>query len=222
MEPIISVSGLRGLIGQSLTPENAGRYACAFAAELAPGPLVLTRDGRTTGPMLMSALSAALRAVGRDVIDADLAATPTTGILVRTAKAAGGIQVSASHNPPEYNGLKLFAPEGRVVPGVFGQRVIERYRQGPPAWVGHERIGQHKAWPSDTTEQHLQLVLALVDVERIRARKFRVLLDSTHGAGSLLGKRLLDALGCESTVLGGTPDVDGAGRHPRRALRASA
>jgi len=212
MEPIISVSGLRGLVGQSLTPENAGRYACAFAAELAPGPLVLTRDGRTTGPMIMSALSAALRAVGRDVIDADLAATPTTGILVRTAKAAGGIQVSASHNPPEYNGLKLFGPEGRVVPGVFGQRVIERYRQGPPGWVGHERIGQHTVWPGDTTERHLQLVLALVDVERIRARKFRVLLDSTHGAGSLLGKRLLDALGCESTVLGGEPD--GRFEHP--------
>jgi phosphomannomutase len=212
MEPIISVSGLRGLVGQSLTPENAGRYACAFAAELAPGPLVLSRDGRTTGPMLMSALGAALRAVGRDVIDADLAATPTTGVLVRTAKAAGGIQVSASHNPPEYNGLKLFAPAGRVVPGDFGQRVIERYRQGPPAWVSHERVGAYTAWPGDTTEAHLQLVLALVDIDRIRKRKFRVLLDSTHGAGSLLGRRLLTALGCESTVLGGEPD--GRFEHP--------
>jgi phosphomannomutase len=212
MEPIISVSGLRGIVGQSLTPENAGRYVCAFAAELPPGPLVLTRDGRTTGPMLSAALQGALMAVGRDVIDADLAATPTTGVLVRAASAAGGVQISASHNPPEYNGLKLFSAEGRVVPAGFGQRVIERYRRGPPDWVGHERLGRATPWSGDTLQRHLELVLALVDVARIRRRKFRVLLDATHGAGSLLGVRLLEALGCQTTVLGGAPD--GRFEHP--------
>ncbi|MFO0897757.1 MAG: phosphoglucosamine mutase [Pirellulales bacterium] len=212
MEPIISVSGLRGIVGQSLTPEIAGRYAAAFAAELPPGPLVLTRDGRTTGPMVASALQAALCAVGRDVIDAGVAATPTTGVLVRQAQAAGGLQISASHNPPEYNGLKLFSAEGRVVPAGFGQRVVARYRQGSPGWVSHERLGAARAWPGDTTSRHLELVLALVDVERIRRRKFRVLLDATHGAGSLLGARLLESLGCQATILGGDPN--GLFEHP--------
>jgi phosphomannomutase len=105
-EPIISVSGLRGIVGDSLTPEVAVRYACAFAAECPAGPLVLTRDGRASGRMLADCLRGGLAAIGRDVIDADVAATPTTGVLVRTLRAAGGIQISASHNPPEYNGLK--------------------------------------------------------------------------------------------------------------------
>ncbi|HRX80942.1 MAG TPA: phosphoglucosamine mutase, partial [Pirellulaceae bacterium] len=86
-EPIISVSGLRGIIGESLSPELAMRFACAFATDLGEGPIVVTRDGRHTGRMLADAIRAGLCAVGRDVIDADVAATPTTGILVRMAKA---------------------------------------------------------------------------------------------------------------------------------------
>jgi phosphomannomutase len=82
-EPIISVSGLRGIVGDSLTPEVAMRYVAAFAAEAPSGPIVVTRDGRTTGPMLADAVRSALCAVGRDVIDASIAATPTTGVLIR-------------------------------------------------------------------------------------------------------------------------------------------
>src|SRR5690349_13994184 len=107
-EPIISVSGLRGVVGESLTPEIAIRYACAFASQSPPGPMVLSRDGRSSGPVLLDALRSGLAAVGRNVLDAGIAATPTTGILVREHRAAGGIQISASHNPPQYNGLKLF------------------------------------------------------------------------------------------------------------------
>ena len=128
-EPIISVSGLRGIVGDSLTPDIAARYARAFAAELGEGPILITRDGRSSGPMLAAVLRDALTAIGRDVIDAQVAATPTTGVLVRHLQAAGGIQISASHNPSEYNGLKLFASEGRVIPEIAGNRVIERYRR---------------------------------------------------------------------------------------------
>jgi phosphomannomutase len=205
LEPIISVSGLRGIVGESLTPEVAMCYACAFAAEAPPGPLVLSRDGRATGRMLTDALSAGLMAIGRDVIDADVAATPTTGVLIRALKAAGGIQISASHNPPEYNGLKLFSGEGRVIPAAAGERVIERYRGGAPGWVRHDRIGTRQTC-ADSTSRHLELVQATVDVERIRGRRFRVLLDANHGAGGILGQRLLEALGCQAIVLGETPD----------------
>ncbi|HEV3342024.1 MAG TPA: phosphoglucosamine mutase [Pirellulales bacterium] len=204
-EPIISVSGLRGIVGDSLTPLVALRYATAFAERAPAGPIVVTQDGRATGGMLADVIRGGLAAVGRDVIDAGIAATPTTGVLVRQFSAAGGIQISASHNPPEYNGMKLFSHEGRVVPAEFGQRVLAAYRDGQPRWVGHERLGQRQVC-DDTAGRHLELVLATVDAERIRRRRFRVLLDSNHGSGSVLGRGLLAALGCQATLLGGEPD----------------
>lgn len=204
-EPIISVSGLRGIIGESLSPELAMRFACAFATDLDAGPIVVTRDGRHTGRMLADAIRAGLCAVGRNVVDADVAATPTTGILVRNTKAAGGIQISASHNPPAYNGIKLFGADGRVLTADLGERVVSRYRSGEINWVEHDRIGAVEMC-RNTTSKHLESVLANVDVERIRAQRFSVLLDSNHGAGSILGRQLLEELGCEVTLLGGRPD----------------
>ena len=140
-EPIISVSGLRGIVGESLTPEVAIRYVSAFAAELPPGPIVITRDGRTTGPMLAACLTGGLTAIGRTVVNGGIAATPTTGVFVRIISAAGGVQISASHNPAEYNGLKLFSAEGRVIPADAGERVIERYRRTSPAGWRIEAVG---------------------------------------------------------------------------------
>jgi phosphomannomutase len=210
-EPIISVSGLRGIVGLSLTPEVALCYVCAFAETLPSGPIVVTRDGRATGRMLADVVRAALCAVGRDVVDADIAATPTTGVLVRQLHAAGGIQISASHNPPEYNGMKLFSAQGRVISDAAGQPVLATYRSGrPPIWADHATVGRVLAC-DDSLGGHAELVLATVDVPAIRRRKFRVLLDANHGAGSLLGQRLLDRLGCEVILLG-TP-ADGRFAH---------
>ena len=204
-EPIISVSGLRGIIGETLTPEVAIRYACAFAASLPAGPIVISRDGRTSGPMLAAALTGGLTAVGRRVVNAGIAATPTTGVLVRQLRAAGGIQISASHNPPEYNGFKLFSEAGRVIPADAGQAVIDRYRSQPPAWVPIERLG-HVELCADPIEPHWTLLSQIVDLPRIRERQFKVLLDSNHGAGSLLAKRLFAELGCHAMIRGERPD----------------
>ncbi len=227
-ELIISVSGLRGIVGDSLTPEAALRYVAAFAQELStPGPIVLSRDGRATGRMLADLVRGALCAAGRDVIDADIAATPTTGVLVRRYQAAGGIQVSASHNPLEYNGIKLFDPAGQVLTAAAGQPILQRYREfaaagNPPAtrdpresrsahdgtrpsWVGHQRVGR-VATCADTLSDHLGLVAATVNGQRIRECGFTVLLDSNHGAGSLLGRHLLESLGCRVVLIGGEPD----------------
>ena len=204
-EPIISVSGLRGILGESLDPQLVIRYACAFAAGLPAGPIVMSRDGRATGPMLADAIRAGLIAVGRDVLDAGAAATPTTGVLVVEHQAAGGIQISASHNPAEYNGIKLFSAAGRVITAEQGQSVMDRYRAGTIAWIAHEKLGTASA-VEDTTSRHLELVCGIVNVERIAKRAFRVLLDSNGGAGSVLGRRLLETLGCEVTVLGGEPN----------------
>ena len=204
-EPIISVSGLRGIVGDTLTPEVAIRYAASFAAQTPPGAFVVTQDGRPSGAMFARAVLAGLQAVGRDTIDVGVAATPTTGVLVRECGAAGGIQISASHNPSQYNGLKLFSAEGRVIPDAPGRNVLAHYRSGAVAWVAHDRLGRSLPCP-DPIAAHLKKVLATVDVEAIRRRRFHVLLDSNRGAGSILGRRLLQELGCEVTLLGGVPD----------------
>ncbi len=129
-EPIISVSGLRGVVGDTLTAGVAFRYAAAFAATLPGGPTMVSRDGRANGPELLAPVVAGLSQNGaRRVLDAGIAATPTTGVLIRHHRCAGGIQISASHNPAQYNGLKLFSAEGRVVPAVVGEAVLQRYRK---------------------------------------------------------------------------------------------
>lgn len=204
-ELIISVSGLRGIVGDSLTPEVAVRYARAFAGAIGPGPVVLARDGRTTGQMLCSAIASSLQACGRSVLFADVASTPTVGVLVRQHRAAGGIQVSASHNPPPYNGMKLFGPEGRVLAATSGQTIKEKYLRGEGAWATWENVGGSKTL-SDSTEAHAKLVLEQVDVATAQKKRFRVVLDANHGAGAVLGRSLLQTLGCEVTVLGEEPN----------------
>ncbi len=204
-QPIISVSGLRGIIGRSLSPDIAIRYLAAFLAELPDGPLLLARDGRTTGKMLADLAMATANASGRSVINAGIAATPTVGVLVRQLNCAGAIQISASHNPPEYNGFKLFGAEGRVISASAGEAVLARYRESRASWVDYENLGS-VACCEDTTSEHLRLVCQDVDVERIRAAKFRVLLDSNRASGSILGKPLLQHLGCDVLVLGDKPD----------------
>ena len=230
---IISVSGLRGIVGDSLTPEVARRYAAAFAEVLPPGPVLVARDGRANGAGLLAPVFAGLSQGGsRPLLDAGIAATPTTGVLVRHHRCAGGIQISASHNPAEYNGMKLFSAEGRVVPAEFGQAVLERYQQVTTTFGWHapeppakgvvepglrttpiaRSSGRATQLLADTTSAHLALVERIVDVPRIRARRFRVLLDANHGAGSVLGKPLLERLGCDVTLIGGEPD--GQFAHP--------
>jgi phosphomannomutase len=210
-ELIISVSGLRGIVGQTLTPEVASRYVTAFAAELPPGPVVIGRDGRESGPMFAKVIADALANLGRQVLDAGPAATPTIGVLVRDQQAAGGIQISASHNPSQYNGIKLFNHAGRVIPAVEGQRVIDRYQSppSPPVAAGQRPAGAAKTsvhYLTDVTTAHLNLIKSICNIDRIRSKNFRVLLDANHGAGAVLGRPLLELLGCQVTVLGETPD----------------
>lgn len=202
---IISVSGLRGIIGETLDPTIAARYVAAYSSDCPEGPFVVTRDGRATGRMLADAIRSALCALGRDVVDADVAATPTTGILVREHKAAGGIQISASHNPPPYNGIKLFGADGRVVSADVGERVLTAYNDNVAKWVAHDQLGKVTEL-GDTTSGHLKKVLTVVDPARIKSANFSVLLDSNHGAGSILGRQMLESLGCKLTLLGDSPD----------------
>jgi phosphomannomutase len=210
-EPIISISGLRGVVGSELTPQTAVRYAAALCSQAPAGAIALSRDGRTTGPMLADAIAAAIVGCGRECLDLGVAATPTVGVAIRQLAAAGGIQVSASHNPPQYNGMKLFGADGRIIPGEIGNRVLEAYRENASPWVPTESIG-NRTPVDDPHRAHLDLILATVDAEAICRRRYKVLVDSNHGAGSILARRLLERLGCEVQILG--QETDGRFEHP--------
>lgn len=204
-ELIISVSGLRGVVGETLTPEVAARYAGAFHRCLPPGPVVLTRDGRASGPMLAEAIGSALSAAGRQVLNAGPAATPTTGVLVKDLGCAGGVQISASHNPPEYNGIKLFNAAGRVIPAAEGAQVRDAFLAGQPPTPAAGGPGEIKQLQY-TSSAHLALIAELIDVVSIQAKGYHVVLDANHGAGAVVGRPLLEQLGCKSTILGEKPD----------------
>jgi len=202
---IVSVSGLRGVVGVTLDESVAGRYAAAFAATLPAGPIVVGRDGRESGPALAAAITARLVAAGRDVIDCGVAATATVGIAVRQFRAAGGIQISASHNPARYNGLKLFAAAGRVLTAAAGRLVLAEYqRPTTAAAMPAARAGVVTA--ADPTATHVDLLARLVDVEAIHRRRPRVWIDCGHGAGSRVALPLLARLGCEVVAEGTEPD----------------
>ncbi len=214
---IISVSGLRGIVGTSLTPDAAARYVTAFAAQLHAATLngqqprvIVGRDGRGSGVMLQRIVVASLEASGCNCLIADVAATPTIGVLVRDQQADGAIQITASHNPPPYNGMKLFGPTGRVIGAGAGAKVREAYEKYQSSWCPVDALGT-TAIVDDPHAPHLAAVLATVDANSIAAKAFRVLLDSNHGSGASLGVRLLEKLGCEVVLVGG--DADGKFAH---------
>jgi phosphomannomutase len=214
-EPIISISGLRGIVGAELSPIVASHFTAAFCTQTPPGPIVIARDGRASGPMLADAIASTIVGHGRNCIDLGVASTPTVGAFVRDSHAAGAIQISASHNPPPYNGMKLFGSEGRILPSEPGLRVLNAYRLKQSDWKSVENLGLRESI-EDPHAGHLQRVLDTVDIEAIRQRRFKVLLDSNHGAGSILGVRLLESLGCQTTAMGSSPD--GKFEHPPEPL----
>ena len=202
---ILSISGLRGVIGDGLEPTYLVEFAAAFGTLVNGGPVVVSRDGRSTGPLVKHAVLAGLQSVGCSVLDAEIASTPTAGVLVQHFAAAGGIQITASHNPIPWNGLKPFSPQGSVFDEATGQRLIGLLDSKKFQYAPWDKIGSLDTLV-DPSAPHLNRVLQLVDVAAIRRRRLKVVLDCNHGSGSILGPRLLESLGCEVHLQGGTPD----------------
>ncbi len=217
-ELIVSVSGIRGVVGAGLTPEAVLRFAQALATATEGGTFVLSRDGRPSGVMLRHAVLAGMLAGGATVQDIGVAPTPTVGLMVRELKAAGGVQITASHNPAPWNGLKLFGPDGAVLTAAQGQQIKALFDGGQFRQVAWDRIGCVFDTPLGAP-LHRERVLELVDVPRIRSRQLRVLLDANGGAGGPLGRQLLESLGCKVEVVGG--DADGYFRHEPEPVEAN-
>src|SRR5687767_8104624 len=208
---MVSVSGVRGRVGEALTPEIIAQFAAGFGAwALAraggKAQIVVGRDSRVSGPMFQPVVHAALQSVGCDVLDIGMVPTPTVQLAVEHHHAAGGLAITASHNPIEWNALKFIGPSGLFLSADEGAAMRALLDSGIPraTW---DRLGRVVNDPG-AIERHLRAVLSLpyLDVAGIRARKFRVALDCCHGAGSTIMPELLADLGCETFAINMEPD----------------
>ncbi|NLX15056.1 MAG: phosphoglucosamine mutase [Phycisphaerales bacterium] len=196
MPLMMSISGVRGVIGESMTPTLAAELACAFGSYLGGGKVVVGRDSRPSGIMVQQAVVSGLLATGCKVVLLDVASTPATALMVRRHQADGGIMITASHNPVIWNGIKFLTSEGLAPPPEQAKRIFEIYHQRKFALAEVERLADAVA-DASTVDAHVNATLAIVKPEEIAARRFRVVLDSVNGAGGAEGMMLLDKLGCE-------------------------
>ena len=201
----IGVSGIRGVVGPFLTPQLARAFAQAFGTYVGGGRVVVGRDTRATGPMLQHAVHCGLLAAGCEVIDVGVLPTPTIQLYTGAIGARGGLAITASHNPPEYNALKLFNASGLFFNHYERGELLDIYHQSAFREATDICAVHHEH--SAPIRGHFDRVLQQVDVERIRARKFRVALDAVNGAGSVMTPRFLrDELGCELHAISIDPE----------------
>lgn len=214
MTLIKSISGIRGTIGgntgDTLNPLDIVKFTSAYATFIAENGgkrrIVVGRDARISGEMVRSVVCGTLLGMGFDVIDLGLATTPTTELAVRHHNADGGIIITASHNPTQWNALKLLNAQGEFLTAADGARVLEIAESEAFVYADVEHLGIYAADP-DFDSRHIADVLALnlVNVEAVKARRFRVCVDAINSVGGIILPRLLDALGVEYTVLNAEP-----------------
>lgn len=220
MTLIKSISGIRGTIGgrtgDTLNPLDIVKFASAYAmfirnsrGDKCCGKIVVGRDARISGDMVRNIVCGTLMGAGFDVIDIGLATTPTTELAVRMSGADGGIIITASHNPRQWNALKLLNSEGEFLDKNDGNEVLDIAEREDFTYAEVDGLGKYI---SDDTfnERHIEAVLALplVDVEAVRKARFRVCVDAINSVGGVILPDLFKALGVECEVLNGTPDGD--------------
>jgi phosphomannomutase len=203
-EPKFTISGLRGVWGEDLNEESARRHIEAFAVFLqkrSGKKVILGRDSRKSGPIISAIAIDILTKAGLEVIDIGIAPTPTIIFLIRTMKLDGGIMLTASHNPPEYNGVKFLSEKALY---VDADELIEikTYLGSQPIYNTGGTINEDLSLGT----QHVEHVLANIDVDLIKSKNFKVAIDTINGAGYKLGPILLERLGCIVTVINDTPD----------------
>jgi phosphomannomutase len=197
MALMISISGIRGVVGESLTPETIVKYASAYALYCNRGHIIVGRDGRITGKNVLDIVTSTLLQMGCDVIDLGICPTPTVSLAIEKLKAAGGISITASHNPMIWNGLKFFTSTGLFL-DADENREFWRLTEQPTKYVSWDKQGKHTLQET-FLDEHVREVLSLsyIDIGKIRARKFKVVLDCVNSAGGIIVPRLLEKLGCE-------------------------
>jgi phosphomannomutase len=217
MSLIVSISGIRGTIGgapeKNLTPLDIVQFAAAYGAWLrtrqVSNKIVLGRDARPSGEMLHHLVSATLRGQGFDIIDLGLSTTPTVEVAVPDFEAAGGIILTASHNPVEWNALKLLNHKGEFITKKDGLELLEIAQKGSFRFAEVRNLG--KSIPvKNYTLKHIEKILALslIDVFAIQKENFRVVVDGVNSSGGVAVPQLLLALGIKKEYFQSTLPTD--------------
>ena len=203
---MVGVSGVRGIVGETLTADVAEQFGRAFAMMLPAGATIaLGRDTRPSGPMIRDAVVAGLNAGGISVVDLGIVSTPGVAMMIKHLDANGGIVITASHNPSPYNGIKFMTPDGLNLPADQAERLKKIWQSGefaPAKTPG--TITQN----DQTHDIHVEAVCGIIDVDAIASRKFKVVLDSINGAGCVGTPLLLNKLGCELVHINSEPTGD--------------
>ncbi|HKB66220.1 MAG TPA: phosphoglucosamine mutase [Pyrinomonadaceae bacterium] len=208
----ISISGVRGVIGDSLSPTLLTRFAEAFGTYVGSGRIVIGRDPRTSGEMVKQAVIAGLLSSGCRVVDVGMCPVPTVQMMVRRHDAQGGLAITASHNPAEWNALKFVGPDGLFLGAGSAREMLDIYHQGEyTKVVGAEMRGIEVL--SGATDIHIKEILDALGPLPDRSERLRVVLDACNGAGSIVGPKLLKALGAEVFTINDQPN----GQFPRPA-----
>ncbi len=196
MKPLkIGIAGVRGIVGETLTPELVIAFTQAFATYLDSGKILICRDTRNSGSMVRAAVTAGLLASGCEVIDLGICPTPTLQLAVEHFNAAGGISITAGHNPAQWNALKFVRGDGLYLNTRQAEELLDVFHQGEFTKAKWNEI-RPQIETHDAIAYHIEVLKQAFDVEAIRARKLTVAVDCCNGACALLSPRWLEELGC--------------------------
>ncbi len=203
---MISVSGIRGVVGEGLSPDVISNVAAAAGTFFGRGDVPVGRDSRRSGPMVRHAVFSGLISVGCHPVDLGICATPVVETAVQNSSAVGGIIITASHNPIEWNALKLLTSEGIFLDAEQGARVQDIVRKGDYAFTGWDTLGEERRWEG-AVDDYLDRLLALdlINADLIRSRGIAVAYDCVNGAGGTVLPLLFERLGCKAVALNQEP-----------------
>jgi len=194
-ELMMSVSGVRGIVGKSLTPSLLIRLAQAFGTLVGPGTVVVGRDTRLSGEMVKHAVFSGLISSGCEVIDIEICPTPTIQLMAKELKAKGGLAITASHNPIEWNALKFISSTGMFLNEKQAKKLFKIFNENSFRQVSWDGLKVGMTYPL-AVRAHLKKIMDFLDVEKIRKKSFKVVVDCCNGAGSVISPALLRELGC--------------------------
>ena len=211
--PIISISGLRGIFGESLTPEIIIKYTSAFAQYIKSKRIVIGRDGRLHGDIIEKIIESTLLFNGCEVINLGVVPTPTISLAVESLKAQGGISVTASHNPQEWNGMKFINSKGIFLDADENREFLSFAERDIARPLTYDKIKQIEYYPG-FIDFHINRVLDInsVNIKIIKKRRFKVVTDCVNSSGSIVVPKLLEKLGCKVIKV----DCDGSGIFTRK------
>lgn len=204
---MVSISGIRGEIGSSLSPQVIQKYVLAFGKYVNGGTVIIGRDSRVSGPFVADIVRGCLVASGCEVIDIGIVPTPTVQMAINYHQAAGGVAITASHNPIQWNGLKFMSGNGRFLSPDEAEKVYTMADRAEFMIKPWQELGR-VVIDNSANLRHIEAIkkLSIIDIASIRRRKFKVVVDSVNGAGGLIIPQLLETFGCEVVAINQEPN----------------